>query len=63
MRTRIWIGLHLDWVTVIARSEATTQSILPLLRDGLLRFARNDGLELFWLFEIRIRCNALACVS
>jgi hypothetical protein len=30
--------------TVIARSEATRQSILHLARrDGLLRFARNDG--------------------
>jgi hypothetical protein len=28
--------------TVIARSEATKQSILPLCADGLLRFARND---------------------
>jgi hypothetical protein len=28
---------------VIARSEATKQSILPLRQDGLLRFARNDG--------------------
>src|SRR6202022_2191324 len=27
---------------VIARSEATKQSILPLLLYGLLRFARND---------------------
>jgi hypothetical protein len=29
---------------VIARSEATKQSILSLLSHGLLRFARNDGL-------------------
>jgi hypothetical protein len=29
---------------VIARSEATKQSILHLRSDGLLRFARNDGL-------------------
>jgi hypothetical protein len=29
---------------VIARSEATKQSILSSLPDGLLRFARNDGL-------------------
>jgi hypothetical protein len=28
---------------VIARSEAKRQSILPLKRHGLLRFARNDG--------------------
>jgi hypothetical protein len=28
---------------VIARSEATKQSILPLPTNGLLRFARNDG--------------------
>jgi hypothetical protein len=28
---------------VIARSEATKQSILALLPDGLLRCARNDG--------------------
>src|SRR6202023_36227 len=28
---------------VIARSEATKQSTLALLPDGLLRFARNDG--------------------
>src|SRR5690349_24371660 len=28
---------------VIARSEATKQSILPLWHDGLLRCARNDG--------------------
>jgi hypothetical protein len=28
---------------VIARSEATKQSILLSWRDGLLRFARNDG--------------------
>jgi hypothetical protein len=28
--------------TVIARSEATKQSILPLWFHGLLRFARND---------------------
>jgi hypothetical protein len=27
---------------VIARSEATKQSRLSRLRDGLLRFARND---------------------
>jgi hypothetical protein len=30
---------------VIARSEATKQSILALRRDGLLRFARNDDLS------------------
>jgi len=30
--------------SVIARSEATKQSILALLRHGLLRFARNDEL-------------------
>jgi hypothetical protein len=31
---------------VIARSEATTQSSsFPMLQDGLLRFARNDGGE------------------
>jgi hypothetical protein len=29
---------------VIARSEATKQSTLSLPPDGLLRFARNDGL-------------------
>jgi hypothetical protein len=29
-------------IPVIARSEATTQSILGLPRYGLLRFARND---------------------
>ena len=29
--------------TVIARSNATKQSILSLPPDGLLRFARNDG--------------------
>jgi hypothetical protein len=34
---------------VIARSEATKQSTLPLPHDGLLRCARNDG---SWLFEI-----------
>jgi hypothetical protein len=28
---------------VIARSEATKQSILSVWRYGLLRFARNDG--------------------
>src|SRR4029453_14221106 len=28
--------------SVIARSEATKQSILSLRRNGLLRFARND---------------------
>jgi hypothetical protein len=33
-------GLNLD--VVIARSEATKQSILPSERGGLLRFARND---------------------
>jgi hypothetical protein len=34
-------GIGLE--TVIARSEATKQSILPFARrDGLLRFARND---------------------
>jgi|ERR1700677_1904625 hypothetical protein len=33
--------LHL---TVIARSEATKQSILPSLLNGLLRFARNSGI-------------------
>src|SRR5258705_13989656 len=31
--------------TVIARSEATKQSMLPVPLYGLLRFARNDGLE------------------
>src|SRR6476469_10184813 len=31
---------------VIARSEATKQSTLALPRDGLLRFARNDGVVL-----------------
>src|SRR5882724_7980178 len=35
------------WGTVIARSEATKQSILSLRLDGLLRFARNDDLLLF----------------
>ena len=30
-------------LVVIARSEATKQSMLPLQHDGLLRFARNDG--------------------
>jgi hypothetical protein len=41
------------WGTVIARSEATKQSILSLRLDGLLRFARNDGLRTAcdWLFE------------
>ena len=34
------------WGTVIARSEATKQSILSLRLDGLLRFARNDDLLL-----------------
>jgi hypothetical protein len=35
-------GIGLE--TLIARSEATKQSILPFARrDGLLRFARNDG--------------------
>jgi uncharacterized membrane protein YfcA len=38
-------------IPVIARSEATKQSILPLLPDGLLRFARNDGLTVFVLHE------------
>src|ERR1700721_4011917 len=31
---------------IFARSEATKQSILPLCRNGLLRFARNDSLPL-----------------
>jgi hypothetical protein len=30
---------------VIARSEATKQSILSLRRHGLLRFARNNGFD------------------
>src|SRR5207302_7319268 len=30
---------------VIARSEATKQSTLTSLRDGLLRSARNDGIK------------------
>jgi hypothetical protein len=30
--------------SVIARSEATKQSILFVRMDGLLRFARNDSL-------------------
>jgi hypothetical protein len=34
---------HDEGYFVIARSEATKQSILSLLHDGLLRFARNDG--------------------
>jgi hypothetical protein len=29
--------------TILARSEATKQSTLVAWRDGLLRFARNDG--------------------
>src|SRR5882672_11744453 len=33
--------------TVIAGSEATKQSTLPLRRHGLLRFARNDGTGIF----------------
>jgi hypothetical protein len=32
-------------VFVIARSEATKQSTLAVLRYGLLRCARNDGRE------------------
>src|SRR5207253_9110342 len=31
--------------SVIARSEATKQSIRPVRPDGLLRFARNDELD------------------
>src|SRR6185436_7917027 len=32
-------------LAVIARSEATKQSSLPLRQDGLLRCARNDGVD------------------
>ena len=51
------------YVHVIARSEATKQSILTSRLHGLLRFARNDDLKLAmtisrrlarWLFENRI---------
>jgi sporulation-control protein spo0M len=31
-----------DYISVIARSEATKQSIVFARRNGLLRFARND---------------------
>jgi hypothetical protein len=37
-------GKARSYFDVIARSEATKQSILAFMsRDGLLRFARNDG--------------------
>src|SRR6266550_291270 len=38
---------HCRFSPVIARSEATRQSTLPLPHDGLLRFARNDDLFLW----------------
>jgi hypothetical protein len=37
------IRLSIQYFAVIARSEATKQSILPVPPDGLLRCARNDG--------------------
>jgi hypothetical protein len=37
------VACRLSPSSVIARSAATKQSILSLRRDGLLRFARNDG--------------------
>jgi hypothetical protein len=38
-------------VFVIARSNATKQSMLSSWRDGLLRSARNDGGKLSQAFE------------
>jgi hypothetical protein len=41
---------------VIARSEATKQSILSLCRTmDCFAFARNDGVRPWWFVEIRIR--------
>jgi hypothetical protein len=39
----MWLQTLNASTVVIARSEATKQSIPPLWRYGLLRFARNDG--------------------
>src|ERR1700733_9247958 len=44
-----------DWTTVIARSAATKQSILPLLRYGLLRSARNDDFNVNG-FNVKTAC-------
>ena|SRR5437762_5651188 len=53
-----------SWVeTVIARSDATKQSILALPPDGLLRFARNDGRSPQYplgAFFIASSCSGLA---
>src|SRR5260370_38746078 len=44
---RSGLSRHCRFSPVIARSEATRQSTLPLPHDGLLRFARNDDLFLW----------------
>src|SRR6266403_3033813 len=44
---RSGLSRHCRFSPVIARSEATKQSTLPLPHDGLLRFARNDDLFLW----------------
>src|ERR1700676_3803028 len=47
MLSCLWPAGANAYILVIARTKATKQSRAGLQRDGLLRFARNDGLKLF----------------